>query len=257
MRLTRESRYNQSALLSHTAIWRCVSAAVVLLSLAFQPTPNVAFAAPFAYVTNAGAGTVSVVDAATNLVSISGIPVGSLPEQVAAKPDGTLVYVTNTGSGTVSVITTATNTVLTTIPVGSAPSGLAVTPNGSHVYVANSGSNSVSVITTATNTVLGGPIPVGATPAGVAVTPNGSHVYVANSGSNSVSVIATATNTVLTTIPVGAAPTGVAIARSNIASIPILSDPAIWLLIVAMSVGLTLRMMAKPAPSRRRTSRLI
>ena len=172
MRLTRESRYNQSALLSHTAIWRCVSAAVVLLSLAFQPTPNVAFAAPFAYVTNAGAGTVSVVDAATNLVSISGIPVGSLPEQVAAKPDGTLVYVTNTGSGTVSVITTATNTVLTTIPVG-------------------------------------------------------------------------------------AAPTGVAIARSNIASIPILSDPAIWLLIVAMSVGLTLRMIAKPIPSRRRTSRLI
>ncbi len=216
MGLTRESRDGQFALANYTAISRCVFAATALLVLAFQSIPGAAVAAPFAYVTNAGAGTVSVVDTATDVVIPSGIPVGSLPEQVAAKPDGTLVYVTNAGSGTVSVIATATNTVLgSPIPVGSAPSGLAVTPDGSRVYVANSGSDTVSVIATATNTVLGSPIPV------------------------------------------GVAPTGVAIARSNIGSIPILSDLASWLLVAAMSAVLTLRIIARSVRSRQRTSGLV
>ncbi|MGH7429643.1 MAG: YncE family protein, partial [Candidatus Methylomirabilaceae bacterium] len=60
--------------------------------------------------TNFGAGTVSIIDTATNTVIPPLIPVGSLPQQVALKPDGTLAYVTNAGSGTVLVISTFSNT---------------------------------------------------------------------------------------------------------------------------------------------------
>ena len=63
-------------------------------------------AGTFAYVTNEGSGTVSVIDTSTNLVT-STIGVGSEPSGVAVNPAGTLAYVTNFGSGTVSVISTA------------------------------------------------------------------------------------------------------------------------------------------------------
>ena len=68
-------------------------------------------AAPFAYITNEGSATVSVIDTATNTV-VATVPVGSSLIGVAVTPDGAFVYVTNTGSGTVSVIATATNTVV-------------------------------------------------------------------------------------------------------------------------------------------------
>ena len=75
-------------------------------------------AAPFAYITNEGSATVSVIDTATQTV-VATVPVGSLPCGVAVTPDGALVYVANAGGDTVSVIDTATNTVVATVPVGS------------------------------------------------------------------------------------------------------------------------------------------
>ena len=56
------------------------------------------YAAPFAYITNGGGNTVSVIDTATNTV-VSTIPVGTCPQGVAVNPAGTRVYVTNDGSG--------------------------------------------------------------------------------------------------------------------------------------------------------------
>src|SRR5438105_338088 len=95
-------------------------------------------AAPFAYVTNRGSDTVSVLDTATNTV-IATIPVGvgRVPEEVAITPDGAHAYVTNGGFDTVSVLDTATNTILTTIPVGTVTMGVAITPDGAHAYVVN------------------------------------------------------------------------------------------------------------------------
>src|SRR5215471_7006028 len=76
------------------------------------------------YVTNEFANTVSVIDAATNMVSAT-IPVPSFlpshPFGVAVSPDGNMVYVANNGTDTVSVIDTATNTISATIHVGRGP----------------------------------------------------------------------------------------------------------------------------------------
>ena len=106
---------------------------------------------PFVYVPNGGDGTVSVIDAPTNAVAPTAIPVGLSPVAAAVRGDELLVYVTKSGgSNTVSVINTATNAVVATIPVGIVPQIVAVSPDGTRAYVANQGSDTVSVINTAT-----------------------------------------------------------------------------------------------------------
>ena len=157
--------------------------------------------ANFAYVANFGDNTVSVINTATNQVTVPAIAVGSIPFGIAVTPNGKFAYVTNFGSNAVSVIDTGTNAV--TVPaiiVGSSPKGIAITPDGNSVYVANSGSNTVSVIDTGTNTVIGAPIAVGNSPVNIAITPDGKFAYVTNSISNTVSIINTSTKAV-STIP--------------------------------------------------------
>src|SRR5689334_17725437 len=75
---------------------------MVFLVISLQSS---AYAAPFAYITNASSNTVSVIDTATNLV-IATIPVGVGPGGVAVHPDGSRVYVTHGASNTLSVIDT-------------------------------------------------------------------------------------------------------------------------------------------------------
>lgn len=100
------------------------------------------------YVTNQNHdGAVSVINAATNTVVGSPIPVGSLPRGVAVSPDGTRAYVVNYGSRSVSMINTATNAVVgSPIAVGSYPWGVAVSPDGTRAYVTNEGSRTVSAL---------------------------------------------------------------------------------------------------------------
>jgi len=85
-------------------------------------TPNGAFA----YVANAAASTVSVINTATHSL-VATIPVGSTPHGVAITPDGAFAYVGNEYSSTVSVINTASNTVVDTVGgVAVAPEGVAI-----------------------------------------------------------------------------------------------------------------------------------
>jgi len=158
---------------------------------------------PFAYITNSGDNTVSVIDTATNKVTAM-IPVGSHPMGVAVTLDGKRVYVTNHEVGNPSnntflIIDTATNKITDAVPVGEVPFGVAVTLDGKNVYVTNLDDKTVSVIDTATNTVIA-TIPVGDDPRGIAVSPDGKKVYVIDDGG--ISIIDTATNTVTATVDV-------------------------------------------------------
>ncbi len=163
----------------------------------------------YAYVTNQGSNTVSVVSTSSDSV-VSTISVGTDPDGIAITPNGQYAYVANYNSNSVSVISTSSNSVVATITSGTNPRGIAITPNGQYAYVANYNSNSVSVISTSSNSVVA-TIPVGSGPSGVAITPNGQYAYVANYNSNSVSVISTSSNSVVATIPIGTNPTGVAV----------------------------------------------
>jgi len=164
--------HKESPLSRDAFLGRCIRAGILYLAFAIYQMPGAAaHAAPFAYVTNAGEGSVSVIDIATNTV-LTTVTVGVSPEQVAVSPNGHVAYVTDPGSDTVWVIATASNTVVATValPVGSGPAGVAITLNGLLAYVANFGSNTVSVIDTATNTVTA-TISVGVSPTGIATTP--------------------------------------------------------------------------------------
>ncbi|HET8685234.1 MAG TPA: PKD domain-containing protein, partial [Methanosarcina sp.] len=167
---------------------------------------------PYAYITNSGDDTVSVIDTATNKVTAM-IPVGNYPVGVAVTLDGKKVYVTNFFGGTISVIDAIKDKVTATIPVGNAPRGVAISPDGKRVYLPNVGNrsnNTILIIDIATNEIADSVL-VGEVPFGVAVTLDGKKVYVTNLDDKTVSVIDTATNTVIATIPIGNNPRGVAV----------------------------------------------
>ena len=168
----------------------------------------------FAYITNVGSKSVSVINTLTDAV-IATIPApnGNAPFEVGVSPDGSKVYVANWLSNNVTVIQTATNTVsYIPTPNGLGPYGIGVSPDGSKVYVPNQNSNNVTVIQTATNVVSYIPTPNGVAPSGISVSPDGSKVYVANIGSNNVTVIQATTNAVsYIPAPNGNAPFGISV----------------------------------------------
>jgi YVTN family beta-propeller protein len=63
-----------------------------------------------AYVANAGAKSVSVIETSTDAV-VATVAVEFIPVHVSISPDGAHVYATNAGSNSVSVIDSSTNAV--------------------------------------------------------------------------------------------------------------------------------------------------
>ncbi|WP_445167342.1 beta-propeller fold lactonase family protein [Mycolicibacterium sp. Dal123E01] len=204
---------------------------------------SVAVHGNFAYVTNRGSNSVSVINM-SNLGDPNFQPqainvgVGSAPFGLAVTPNGKFVYVANSGDGTVSVIDARNNSVIDQIHVGGNPTAIVVSPNGTRVYVTNT-DGGMSVIDTASNVVKGtiavyGGYGVAVSPDNkyvyvtangvsaidvttgvvtqvesvfsewIAVSPSGNRVYVTNTGGNTVSVIDGNTNAVLgDPLPVG------------------------------------------------------
>ena len=99
----------------------------------------------FAYVANAGAGTVSVLDL-VYLRADRTLRVGERPVALAVNPLRHEVYVVNQGSSSVSVLDAERNGVAATIGVRHGPSSIAVAPDGQRAYVANTASDSISVV---------------------------------------------------------------------------------------------------------------
>jgi YVTN family beta-propeller protein len=103
------------------AAWGFMAVFAIVLAMGLGLLAFSAEAAPFAYVTNAGDNTVSVIDTATNPPSVvATVPVGSNPGEVAVAPDGKYAYVVDTLASRVSVIDTATNKVVGTPDPGGA-----------------------------------------------------------------------------------------------------------------------------------------
>ncbi|MGI4755785.1 MAG: YncE family protein [Janthinobacterium lividum] len=140
----------------------------------------------YAYVTNGGAGTVSVLDL-VNFRPDRTLRVGDNPTGVAVNPVRNEAYVVNTASGTVSVIDTATNTVTATMQVHKTPSSISVDSKGERAYVANSGSNTVSVLDLQAHREVS-TIGTGEQPGLAKIAPDGRSLVVSNRGSGSVSI---------------------------------------------------------------------
>ena len=162
-----------------------------------------------AYIANADARVITVVDTVSNQVATT-IPIAAGPPQfLTFTPDGRTLYVTIfNDQGTINVIDvldTASNTVIATIPQPARPFHPAVTPDGTLLYVPHLDAAFVSVIATATNTVIA-QIKVAPDPHSVSFSRDSRRAYTADHESNLVSVIDTATLGVVATIPVGTSP---------------------------------------------------
>ncbi len=144
----------------------------------------------YAYVTNQGSATVTVLDV-VNVRLDRELPVGPNPVAVAASPMRNEVYILNAGAqggqGTISVIDCEHNQVVATIGVGRDPDSIDVDAKGKLAYVANRGSNAVSVVDLdARQTVA--LIGVGEEPDAALLSPDGMTLLVANHAGNSVSI---------------------------------------------------------------------
>jgi YVTN family beta-propeller protein len=141
----------------------------------------------FAYVTNSGSNTVTVLDL-VHLRQDRVLAVGANPSGVSANPTRNEIYVVNTDSGTISVIDAEKNRVAATIAVHRKPYFIDVDSAGRRAYVANSGSNNVSVIDLDKRRVIG-VIGVGEAPGLARISPDGGSLVVTNRASGSVSIV--------------------------------------------------------------------
>jgi len=140
----------------------------------------------FAYVTDGGSNTVTVLDL-VNLRQDRVLQVGAAPTGIAANPERNEVYAVNSGSGTVSVIDAEKNRVVATIPVHRKPYFIDVDSTGGRAYVANADSNNVSVIDLDKRREIAA-IGVGEAPGLARISPDGKSLVVTNRVSGSVSI---------------------------------------------------------------------
>jgi YVTN family beta-propeller protein len=145
----------------------------------------------YAYVTNGGSNTVTVLDV-VNVRFDRELPVGESPVAVAASPVRHEVYIVNSGGaggqGSLSVINAENNSVAATILLHRQPTSIDLDSAGKLAYVANSGSNTISVVDLAARREVAA-IGAGEEPVQARIAPDGKTVVVANRGGNSVSLI--------------------------------------------------------------------
>jgi YVTN family beta-propeller protein/VCBS repeat-containing protein len=170
-----------------------------------------------AYVTNRTAGTVTVIDTASNTV-IGTIAVGPTPDALVINPTGTKLYVTSLDNNTVNVVDTTTKAITKTFTVAK-PSAIAMSSSGNAVYVSSLDAGTVTKISTSTLTVSGTvKLPTGYRPTGLVVTSDGQKIYVISTkpgGIGSVDVFQYAATSTVPVTGLTGTPTALAISKDN------------------------------------------
>jgi YVTN family beta-propeller protein len=178
-----------------------------------QVAPN----GQFAYVTNPGADSITVLNTANNLVSKT-IPIPQGPPQfVSFSPDSKTAYVsvykTNGSVHLIAFLDTATGAVTGTVPVNNfTPTDTVTSPDGKFLYVPNhntamSGTNQnvVDVIDLASRKLIGS-VPVLPNPHWVVFGKDNGRFYTTDHMSATVTVVNAQTNAVISEIEVGETP---------------------------------------------------
>lgn len=166
----------------------------------------------YIYATNAGNGTVSVIQASNNTLvgTITGFqkPIG-----LTLTVDGAYAYVTETSSNSVYVVDTSSNTIVDTILGFDLPAYSAVSPNKSYVFVSNTGNNTISIIRTSDNFIVSTlAIP---SPKSIAITQDGNYLYI-GSDLETVYKVSLISYGILTVIPGFQNPSNIALTSNNV-----------------------------------------
>jgi YVTN family beta-propeller protein len=168
-----------------------------------------AYVCNFGYASDPGA-TITPVDL-TSGVADTPITTGTLPDALAATPDGRDLLVADEGQDLLTVLDASDGEVLAQITVGLEPDAVAVSPDGRLALVANSDDGTVTPVNLETFKA-GAPLHVGAEPDAIAIGGSGGDTaIVANLGSNSVTPIDLRTMTPGSPITVGDEPDAIAL----------------------------------------------
>ena len=166
------------------------------------------------YVTSERAGTIQVIDTATDRVTRT-VRLGNRPRGLAISPDGKRLYVAvswwrdgkrpRTGRETIAVLDASTLATIAQFPAGTDPECVAVSPDGRRLYLSNEDAGTASVLDAKSGAVLATMV-VGTEPEGVTASPDGKWVYVTAETSNVISVIDAGKNETAANILVDARP---------------------------------------------------
>ena len=110
-------------------------------------TPLFATAAPLAYVSNEGSGTLSIIDTATDQV-IGEIAAGQKPRGAVVSKDGRTLYVSDRGTNSLVMVDLQKRAAAGSIALGESPEGVGISPDGRWVAAAVEESNDVAFIDT-------------------------------------------------------------------------------------------------------------
>ena len=168
---------------------------------------------PFAYVSNVGSGSVSVIDIENKKLStVFVFQPGT--EGLAITPNGKELWVANRNDSSVTVVNTSNGEELAVLPAHQVAFRVKAIPNGEFVVVSNGLSGNLSIYNAQTRKFLRdidlvsdkGPQPV---PVGIATEPGSDYLFVCLAGYNEVAVISTKDWLVKARITTGKEPDGV------------------------------------------------
>jgi YVTN family beta-propeller protein len=122
----------------------------------------------------------SLVRTTLQIDSLTAVPVGQVPTDVAFSPDGTWAYVTNQWAHTVGIVDARTTRQVHAVPVSGDPFRVAVGPEGQQIYVTTNTGNLV-LIDPAMRRV-GRTVHLGGNLNGLSINAAGTRVYVGDVG---------------------------------------------------------------------------
>jgi YVTN family beta-propeller protein len=165
----------------------------------------------YAYATNVGSGTVSVLDLEARK-TLDVIAVSTVVQRIALSVDDRLVFTSDQAKPQLAVIDTATRKIKTWVPLPGAGYGTAPTPDGKWLVIAMPTVNKVGALNLKTMK-LEHTIDVPAAPQEVLVRPDGAVAYVSCDASHKVAEIRASDWSVARLIDAGAGADGLAWAR--------------------------------------------
>jgi YVTN family beta-propeller protein len=164
----------------------------------------------FAYVTDPGSGSVSVIDSLTATVSTV-VQTGGGPGDVVADSTANRIYVANPPAGTVVVLDGLTHDVVSVIGAGAGASSVAVDQQANRIYAVSAATGTLAVldgVSDTLRTLVPGPKP---SLTGIAVDPGRKLAYCTSAGTDSLEIFDIDAGKFVASVKVGHDPAGVAV----------------------------------------------